>query len=683
MPSIQSILFSNRYIHYNRQKSNFLNLFWEVGVSPGLSGAEMNDRVTIPRVRSRPTCSSGRIVTVCLAVLTVSLSGCLDSSLAIRRNTLDDPNHLGKAAASVSKVGSDPDNPSRAKKPPVPQTVCQAISAYIQSFHDPLPPPKKLQDDQFERSKTLIQQGYDEGRRVINSNSSSRSNEPTPSDPTIRQVAATNDEIQEKVDPSSPDAKKETPRAGETEGGEAQSSSSESKSSTAREASGDQKAKSKDKEGGDGKEDASKTDKKIPENTDDDWNWYSAHSQATVVTSLHGNFPAKYSGQNSLSPDQEEATSMTATAFLACRLWRDDHNSGELIFNPEIAGGKGFSGVTGIAGFVNGEITRVGVPQPTPYIARLYYRNIIGFGGEQEKIRDDDNQIAGYQDYNRLTVTMGKFTFTDIIDGNFYSHDPRSQFLNWGIMFNGAWDFPANVRGYTYGVAIDYNTRWWALRYGIMAEPEVANGAPLDPHILNANGQALEWEGRYEINENPGHIRLMSFLNHADMGNYSQALLWSPVNPNIVDTRSYRYKYGCGLSWDQQIYGELGVFARLGWNDGHSESWAFTEIDRTFCIGLQFSGRQWRRPDDIVGIAGLINGISSEHRQYLAAGGYGFIIGDGALNYRPEQVLEIYYSSAIARGIFLTADFQGIENPAYNHDRGPVGVIQFRAHTEF
>src|SRR5207249_688667 len=217
------------------------------------------------------------------------------------------------------------------------------------------------------------------------------------------------------------------------------------------------------------------------------------------VTQEHQPFHSPYVGPHSLVPEENSATSLTSTVYFAARLWE----GGEIVFNPELAGGRGLSGTTGMGGFPNGEITRVGVPEPMPYIARLFLRQTWALGDEVEKVEEGPNQVAGMRPVERLTLTIGKMAGEDIVDDNRYSHDPRTMFLNWSLMYNGAWDYPANVRGYTYGVALDLNQKNWALRYGIFAEPTEANGAPLDPHLLKANGQVLEWEGRYDVNDHP------------------------------------------------------------------------------------------------------------------------------------------------------------------------------------
>src|SRR5262245_12820747 len=314
--------------------------------------------------------------------------------------------------------------------------------------------------------------------------------------------------------------------------------------------------------------------------------WYSVHGQATVVSQGNWKFLSPYVGTNSLLPILNYRTTETSTLYLDTRLWQ----GAEAIFNPEVSGGRGLSNTLGLAGFPNGEATRVGVPEPTPYVARLLLRQTFSLDGDLEKVETGPNVLAGYRDIDRVTLTVGKMSATDLFDDNRYSHDPRTQFLNWSLMYDGAWDYPANARGYTYGFVADFNTRYLALRYGAFAEPAVANGNEFDPHILKANGHIAETEWRYELGGHPGKVRLWSFLNHAHMGKYREALEEMPVNPDITLTRAYRIKYGFGLNVEQELTKDLGLFARVGWNNGQSESWAFTEIDETVAVGLLLKG---------------------------------------------------------------------------------------------
>jgi high affinity Mn2+ porin len=250
-------------------------------------------------------------------------------------------------------------------------------------------------------------------------------------------------------------------------------------------------------------------------------------------------------------------------------------------------------------------------------------------------------------------------------------------------MYNGAWDYPANVRGYNYGVAFDFNQKYWALRYGVFGEPTFPNGTAIDPRFLDAQGHVLELEERYTYDNHPGKIRFLAYLNHAHMGNYREALVEMPVNPDLAPTRAYRIKYGFGVNIEQEWTETLGGFLRAGWNNGQSETWAFTEIDSTLAMGLVLKGKRWCRPQDQVGLGFVMNGLSDAHRDYLAAGGLGFIIGDGRLNYGLEKIIETFYDWQIVKGIFVTADFQGVDHPAYNRDRGPVAIGTLRAHIEF
>jgi len=408
---------------------------------------------------------------------------------------------------------------------------------------------------------------------------------------------------------------------------------------------------------------------------------FNCYGQTSVITQWHDPFHSLYEGPHSFRSEAEMRTSATATLMLGGKLW----HGAELYFDPEIACGRGDSDVYGIGGFPNGDITRVGRPEPTPYVARLYASQSIGFGGEQERIEAGPHQLASIKDVSRLTFTVGKFAATDFFDNNKYSHDPRSQFMNWALMYNPAWDYPADARGYTLGAVFELNQKNWAIRYGILAEPQVANGQDLDTTYSLAHGQVVELENRYTLDQRPGKIRWMFYWNRANMGNYREALALSPVNPDITATASYsNIKYGFGINIEQDLTDNLGGFFRFGWNDGQSESWAYTEVDRTISLGVVLKGTRWGRPQDQLGTAVAIDGISSSHAAYLAAGGLGFILGDGQLNYDPELVWESYYRFELKKdSIWISPDFQLIGNPGYNNDRGPVAVYALRVHAEF
>ena len=407
---------------------------------------------------------------------------------------------------------------------------------------------------------------------------------------------------------------------------------------------------------------------------------WSAHAQATVIEQWHYGFPAEYSGQNSLeSRATEDKHTVTATLFIGRRLWP----GAEIYFDPEVPEGEGLSGTVGMAGFPNGEGTRAAGSSPHYNTARLYLQQTFGLGGGKEKIDDDENQLAGEKDVNRLTLIVGKFAAVDYFDDNAYSHDPRTQFLNWALMDSGAWDYPADTRGYTAGFAAQLKQKDWSAKYGIMMEPLKANQLILDKHVTKAFAQVLEFDRSYSWDGHPATVRPFIFLNRADMGSYSEAISNPAADLDVTRTRRYRSKYGAGLSWDQELASNLGAFMRLSWNDGKTESWAFTEIDRSVATGLSLKGAGWGRGDDVAGIAGIIDGLSSDHRRYLAAGGHGFIIGDGRLDYGPEEIAEAYYNAKVVKGIWITPDIQYAEHPGYNRDRGGLPIFAVRAHFEY
>jgi hypothetical protein len=409
------------------------------------------------------------------------------------------------------------------------------------------------------------------------------------------------------------------------------------------------------------------------------WNLF---YQTTTIGQYHGTFNSPYTGPLSLQDYPERDVSLTTTLFLGLRL--EDNTA--LYFDPEIAGGKGFSGVNGLANPSNGELPRVASAAPKPYLARLYIAHDFGFGSEKEHVESDQNQLAGDRPVTRYSIYGGRFSVTDFFDDNNYTHDPRTQFMAWGVMYNGAWDYPADTRGYTWGIVQEFHTRRWALRYGIAAEPKVANGSQFDRRLFRDHGQTFEAERRYSFRKRDGVVRLLGYANRAQAGNYAEALKLAAetgTTPSVIATRQPgTLKYGTGISWDQAITDDLGVFTRLGWNDGKTESFAFTAIDRLASGGVSLKGTRWKRKDDVVATSLTASGISAVHAEYLARGGLDFLIGDGQLNYAPEYVWESYYSARLFRGFFASFDLQHDTNLAYNHDRGPVWIPSVRLHVE-
>jgi high affinity Mn2+ porin len=409
------------------------------------------------------------------------------------------------------------------------------------------------------------------------------------------------------------------------------------------------------------------------------WNLF---YQATSIGQYHGTFPSPYAGPFSLRDHPERVVSLTTTLFLGLRL----SPTTQLYFDPEIAGGKGFSGVNGVANAPNGELPRVASATPKPYLARLYVTQDFALGDEKESVESDANQLAGARPMTRYSVTIGRFTVTDFFDNNRYSHDPRTQFMGWGVMYNGAWDYPADTRGYTWGWVHEFHARHWSLRYGSVAEPRVANGLRFDRRLFRNRGDMFEGEARYSVSKHPGAVRLLGFLLHTNSGNYAQAIRLAEQTggvPDIIATRQNgTLKYGVGLNAEQELTKDIGVFGRLGWNDGKTESFAFTAIDRLATGGVSVTGTRWRRPHDTVATEWTLGGISGVHALYLARGGLDFLIGDGKLRYGPESISETYYSARLFPGFFASVDLQHIAHPAYNRDRGPVWIPSLRLHFE-
>ena len=281
-----------------------------------------------------------------------------------------------------------------------------------------------------------------------------------------------------------------------------------------------------------------------------------------------------------------------------------------------------------------------------------------------------------------FSVTIGKVDVVDYFDDNPYSHDPRTQFLSWGLMDNGAYDYPANIRGYTPSIVLELVNPSWELRYAISLVPYSANASNMNWNIKEANSNSLEFTKHCSIKEMKGSYRILAYYTTANMGNYIQSIAEYPFCPNIIATRKYgNTKYGFGINADQQISSDAGVFFRAGWNDGSNETWMFSEIDRSMSGGVSLKGNSWKRPDDNIGMAYAMAGLSKPHELYLQDGGDGFMLGDGILNYALEQLLEFYYSFVMVRNnIFITLAYQFILNPAYNKDRGPVNVFSIRVH---
>jgi high affinity Mn2+ porin len=412
---------------------------------------------------------------------------------------------------------------------------------------------------------------------------------------------------------------------------------------------------------------------------DPESNRWEIHGQTTYLPQGYPGFRALYTGPNSLTPAPQTQATWSNSLFLNVRLWE----GGEVYYNPELLQGFGLNDTVGVAGFPNGEAQKSNFPYPHYNTSRLFLRQTFGFGGEQEELASGPGQLANKVDVSRLTVQAGKFAVTDIFDGNAYAKDTRKDFMNWSMWAPGAFDYSADKVGLTYGATAEFNQKQWALRAGYFLMVGTSNANNFDMRVLERGSYVLELETRYSLFSLPGKLRTIAWLNSAFSGSYRETLDNPALNLDIAQTREGRIKYGYVFNLEQALTDDIGLFGRWSWNDGKTEIMAFTDIDASLATGLSIKGARWGRPDDVIGIGGAINALSKDHRDFIAAGGLGVLIGDGALSYRRERIFETYYAYALNKQITLTADYQFITNPAYNADRGPVSVFSGRFHGEF
>jgi high affinity Mn2+ porin len=404
--------------------------------------------------------------------------------------------------------------------------------------------------------------------------------------------------------------------------------------------------------------------------------------QSTYVWQNKLSLPAAYSGPNSLLTGAEAGYTMTATLSVGLRPWI----GAEVFVNPEVIQSEELSQLHGLAGLSNGENQKTGGPLPNLYPARFFFRQTIPLGGDSASVSPSANQFSGTVASRRLVVTLGYLAMTDIFDGNSFSHDPRTQFMNWSLWTFGAADYAADSRGYTWGLAVEYYHDAWALRIARFAQPKESNGLPLDFHIIDHYGDNLEIEHDHVVLGRPGKVRLLGFHNRARMGNFRDAIAYAHVNSAFLSVGSVRKdqsKFGFGVGLEQNLIRDAGLFVRFSYNDGRTETYAYAEIEQSLALGGVVKGRLWRRPDDTFGLALVANGLSRAHRDYLAAGGLGFFIGDGQLNYGLEKIAEAFYSARLFTNLWFSLDGQYIVNPAYNKDRGPAKILGCRFHVEF
>jgi high affinity Mn2+ porin len=421
---------------------------------------------------------------------------------------------------------------------------------------------------------------------------------------------------------------------------------------------------------------------------------YWISGQANSIFQMHGHFHSPYEGTNSLRDIIEYKASEVATLYLGYQLWPNSRYNTDLIVDFENAGGRGISQALGLAGQTNLDVVRNPNLSTGPYFSRGEIHQTIGLTNTMVEADRSQFSLATKVPERRFDIRVGKMSLPDTLDNNSVGTDSHLQFTNWTIDNNGAWDYAADTRGYTVAGILEYDDKIWSARYAIAAMPTVANGIDLDWAFSRASGQNWEFELRRGIfapllkPERRGAVRILSYVNHAHMGTYREAvnayLSGQDPTPEITQHEHFgAVKYGFGLNTEQEVTDSLRLFGRFGWNEDQHESYAYTEVGQTISFGGDYSGRNWSRPNDKVGVAFVTNAIKRDHQNYLHYGGLGFLLGDGNLNYGREDVLEWYYNSHLWRGFYGMLGGSYIAHPGYNRDRGPVLVPTARVHVDF
>jgi len=426
---------------------------------------------------------------------------------------------------------------------------------------------------------------------------------------------------------------------------------------------------------------------------------YLLAGQANVIFQAHPGFHSPYEGTNSLLARGEYKTSLVGTLFMGFKLIPSPRFELDAIYDEESSGGRGDSEALGLAGFTNLDVVRNPQLGSIPYMARAELHQTIGLSSKLANAERTQFSLATKVPERRIDLRAGKMSLPDFYDANTPGSDSHLQFMNWTVDNNGAWDYAADTRGYTYAFIAEYDDVDWSARYAIALMPTVANGVDLEWNLRRASGQNVELEyrktplARFLNKDRKGTVRLLGFVNHANMGDYRTQIneaLFARAHGNLAATpvitdhaAQVTVKYGLGLNFEQELTQDFRVFGRFGWNEGQHESYAYTEVDQTFELGADYAGTSWGRAHDKVGLVGVSNAIKRDHQDYLKLGGLGFLLGDGNLNYAREDILETYYTAHNWRGLFTAFDFQLIAHPGYNQDRGPVEVFSVRTHVDF
>jgi len=420
-----------------------------------------------------------------------------------------------------------------------------------------------------------------------------------------------------------------------------------------------------------------------------EWDRLWLSGQANFISQWHPAFHSPYQAKNSLTPEAQDASSRVLTLYTGLRLT----NNTELLCDVQETGGHGVGEALGVAGFFNLDVVRNPTLSKAPYVARLIWHQIIPIGAGKVPSERTPYSLFRELPERRLELRFGKMSLADFFDLNTYGTDTNFQFMNWAVDNNGAYDYAADTRGFTFAALLEYHDKNYVVRFAEALMPKVANGIHLDADLSRARAENLEFElhGKMFRKRPAGVLRLLTFVNHANMGSYRDTVnaCLQSADPAICVPDITRHalqttvKYGFGVNFEQPMTDWIGLFGRWGWNEGRHESYAYTEVDQTWQIGAAANGKRWNRKNDRAGLVFVSNGISHDHQAYLAAGGFGFLLGDGRLNYGRENIIETYYTLHAWRGIFPSFDLQYAVHPGYNRDRGPVIVPGLRLHVEF
>jgi len=414
------------------------------------------------------------------------------------------------------------------------------------------------------------------------------------------------------------------------------------------------------------------------------------HGQTTYINQRYNNFTSSYSGENSLSSLKSMSYTWSGTLFLGARLAPNT----DVYFNPEVISGVPFSDLAGLGGFTNGEATKANGAQAKFYSARAFLRHTMNQEGDKVVLENEANQITQTVSSNRVVVTAGQFSTLDIFDDSRYAKDPRIQFMNWGNMTYLAYDYAADARGYSTGLAGEWYLSNWVMRASRMLAPKTPNGRDLNWQIFNTYGDQIEVERQHNIADLPGKVSVLAYRNRMILARFQDATNYVVAN-NAQGTQAinnvranYQYKTGVGINGEQALTKDLGIYGRAFTSDGHTETMSFTEADNSISVGMGLNGTSWSRPKDTIGISMMQNGLSSYRKNYLQSGGVSYFIGDYAgpgqtISYRPERIGEVYYNATVIKNVLAGLNFQHINNPAYNAARGPVNILSFRIHAEF